>query len=395
MNIIKKERTNVHLVVKEMENRIYLDNSATTKVDDDILQEVVQYFNVNYGNASGVCKESRVVKRVIDKSRLYVAELINADEEEIYFTSGGSESDNWALRCLLQKSDKKHIVASKIEHHAILNTCEYLQSIGYEVTYVDVDEKGYVKLDELEKAVRQDTLIVSIMLANNEIGTIQNIEKIAEIAHKKGAVFHTDAVQAIGKVDIDVKKMNIDMLSVSGHKIHAFQGIGALYINKNISITSLIYGGSQESGKRAGTYNVAGIYSLGLACKKLKNNYEEKIKIKKLRDYFIDKVLEQIDDVIITGDKKNRLINNVHFCFKNVNSDTLLILLDKGGISASIASACMSGSIQRSHVLTAIGISDDYINGNIRFSLSKYNNFEEIDTVVYELKKNIGKLRKS
>lgn len=374
-----------------MENRIYLDNAATTKVDDDILQEVLPYFNINYGNASGVCKESRIAKKIIDKSRCFVADLINSNEDEIYFTSGGSESDNWAIRGLAEKyPTKKHIITSKIEHKAILNVCEYMKTKGYDITYLNVDEHGFVSKTELEESIRPDTLLVSIMYANNEIGTIQDIQCLCDISHKKNVFFHTDAVQILGKIDINVKKMGIDMMSLSAHKIHGFKGVGALYINKSINIAPLIIGGEQESGKRAGTYNVAGIYSLGLACKKLTENTDEREYIRKMRDYLIDKVLTTIPSAKLTGDSKNRLINNVHFCFKNISSDAILVLLDKNNISASAGSACMSGSLEKSHVLSALGISDDYIDGNIRLTLSKYNNFEQIDIVVDRLSKIIN-----
>ena len=374
--------------------RIYLDNAATTQVDIDILEQTIKYFSVDYGNASGIYKESRVAKNAIDLSRDAVANLINSSPDEIYFTSGGSESDNWALRGLLDKSDKKHIITTKIEHQAILNTCKYLESKGYNVTYLDVDNSGFVDMDMLENSIRSDTVVISIMSANNEVGTIQDIKTACEIAHKNGVYFHTDAVQSIGKLDIDVQDLGVDMLSISSHKIHGFKGVGALYVKKGVNISPLIYGGEQESGKRAGTQNVPGIVSLGLVCEKVNKNYEQRQYIKDLRDYFISQVQNNITGVILTGDKNQRLINNVHFCFKDVDSSLLVTLLDMEGISCSIGSACMSGSIEKSHVLYAMKIDDNYINGNVRFSLSKNNTMEEIDEVVQKLVRIIQNLRK-
>ena len=378
----------------EMKKRIYLDNAATTAVDIDILESAIKYFTIDYGNPSGIYKESRVAKNAIDTARDAVARLINSSPDEIYFSGGGSESDNWALRALLEKSEKKHIITSKIEHQAILNTCKYLEFKGYNITYLDVDNKGFVDLDMLEKVINEDTLLVSIMSANNEVGTIQDIKRACDIAHKNGAYFHTDAVQSIGKMDIDVQDIGVDMLSISAHKIHAFKGVGALYVSKNINISPLIYGGEQESGKRAGTQNVPGIVSLGLACEKVNKNYEQRQYIRKLRDYFITQVQNNISDVIVTGDMEQRLINNVHFCFKDIDSNLLITLLDMEGTSCSIGSACMSGSIEKSHVLSAMKIDDNYISGNVRFSLSKNNTTEEIDKVVQQLRKIVKKLRK-
>lgn len=374
--------------------RIYLDNAATTQVDIDILEQTIKYFSVDYGNASGIYKESRVAKNAIDLSRDAVANLINSSPDEIYFTAGGSESDNWAIRGLLDKSDKKHIITTKIEHQAILNTCKYLENKGYNITYLDVDNSGFVDMDMLENSIRSDTVVISIMSANNEVGTIQDIKTACEIAHKNGVYFHTDAVQSIGKLDIDVQDLGVDMLSISSHKIHGFKGVGALYVKKGVNISPLIYGGEQESGKRAGTQNVPGIVSFGLACEKVNKNYEQRQYIRDLRDYFISQVQNNITGVILTGDKNQRLINNVHFCFKDVDSSLLVTLLDMEGISCSIGSACMSGSIEKSHVLDAMKIDDNYVNGNVRFSLSKNNTMEEIDEVVQKLVRIIQNLRK-
>ncbi|EHL13027.1 hypothetical protein HMPREF9629_00327 [Peptoanaerobacter stomatis] len=373
--------------------RIYLDNAATTRVDDDILNEITKYFNVEYANPSSIYKESRTVQNAIYKARSSIAKLINASDDEIYFTSGGTESDNWAIQCV-KNENKKHIITSKIEHHAILNTCKYMKASGLNITYLDVDKSGFINPQTLEENITKDnTSIVSIMTANNEIGTIQPIKQLCKIAHQNGAYFHTDAVQAVGKLNIDVKDTNVDMMSISGHKIHALKGIGALYIKKSTHLKNLIYGGSQENYKRAGTENVPAIVSLGLACEKLISNNKEQNYIRNLRNYFIDEVLFKIDDCILTGNSDSRLINNASFCFADIDSKILIILLDKAGICASVGSACTSGSVENSHVLQAIGVDDKYINGNIRFTLSKYNTKEEIDYVVSNLAETVKKLR--
>lgn len=377
-----------------MNTRVYLDNSATTKVDDDIINQITDYMRFNFANPSSVYKEGRLAKSILDKSRLKLSNLINSNEDEIYFTSGGTEADNWAIKSIALKDEsKKHIITTKIEHSAVLNTCEYLSSSGYEITYLDVDENGFVSKIDLEKNLRKDTALVSIMTANNEIGTIQDIKTLCEISHRYNAYFHTDAVQSLGKMDIDVKSLDVDMMSFSAHKIHALKGTGALYVKKSLNLENLIHGGSQENSKRAGTENVVGIMSFGLACEKLINNEEEKSAIKKLRDYFIKQVEKRISNVRLAGDREKRLINNVNLCFKDIDSKLLIVMLDKADISASVGSACMSGSIQSSYVIKAINMDKDYINGNIRFSLSKYNTKQEIDYTVETLEKIIKRLR--
>lgn len=377
-----------------MKNAIYLDNAATTKVDEDILDEVTSYMRDSYGNPSSIYMDGKAAKKIIESARQSVALAIGADESEIYFTSGGSEADNWILR-QARNTEKKALVTSKIEHHAVLNTAEYLSQNGVNVTYLDVDAKGRIISDKLENAGDEDISLVSLMYANNEVGTIQDIKRLSQIAHEKGAIFHTDAVQALGKVKIDVKTDNIDALSLSGHKIHAFKGVGVLYVNKGIKISPLIFGGEQESGKRAGTENVGGIMSLGLACKKIVAEQEQKNNenIRGLRDYFIQKVLQNIDGVILTGDKTNRLCNIASFCFKDLDSSLMLILLDKEGVCVSNGSACMSGSPEPSHVLQAMGTAKEYLNGNLRFSLSKYTTKDELDKAFAVLKNAIDKLR--
>lgn len=377
-----------------MKNAIYLDNAATTKVDEDILDEVTSYMRDSYGNPSSIYMDGKAAKKIIESARQSVALAIGADESEIYFTSGGSEADNWILR-QARNTEKKALVTSKIEHYAVLNTAEYLSQNGVNVTYLDVDAKGRIISDKLENAGDEDISLVSLMYANNEVGTIQDIKRLSQIAHEKGAIFHTDAVQALGKVKIDVKTDNIDALSLSGHKIHAFKGVGVLYVNKDIKISPLIFGGEQESGKRAGTENVGGIMSLGLACKKIVAEQEQKNNenMRGLRDYFIQKVLQNIDGVILTGDKTNRLCNIASFCFKDLDSSLMLILLDKEGVCVSNGSACMSGSPEPSHVLQAMGTAKEYLNGNLRFSLSKYTTKDELDKAFAVLKNAIDKLR--
>lgn len=375
-----------------MKNKIYLDNASTTKIDDDILDKVIDYIRQSYGNPSSLYKDGKEAKKIIENARMQVAKAIGAKENEIYFTSGGTEADNWILKQVLN-SEKKALVTSKLEHHAILKTAEFLSKNGVSVKYLDVDKNGKVLSDKLEKMNSGEVSLVSIMYSNNEIGTIQDIKKLAELAHEKGAIFHTDAVQALGKIDIDVKRDGIDALSLSGHKIHAFKGIGALYVSDKIKITPQIFGGEQERGKRASTENVGGIMSLGLACEKINDEIENIDKIINLRDYFIKNVLENIDGVILTGDRVDRIANIASFCFKDVDSSLALILLDKEGISVSAGSACMSGSIEPSHVLQAIGVGNEYIKGSLRFSFSKYTTKEELDITLETLKKIIQKVR--
>ena len=375
-----------------MKNKIYLDNASTTKIDNDILDKVIDYIRQSYGNPSSLYKDGKEAKKIIENARMQVAKAIGAKENEIYFTSGGTEADNWILKQVLN-SEKKALVTSKLEHHAILNTAEFLSKNGVSVKYLDVDKNGKVLSDKLEKMNSGEVSLVSIMYSNNEIGTIQDIKKLAELAHEKGAIFHTDAVQALGKINIDVKRDGIDALSLSGHKIHAFKGIGALYVSDKIKITPQIFGGEQERGKRASTENVGGIMSLGLACEKINDEIENIDKIINLRDYFIKNVLENIDGVILTGDRVDRIANIASFCFKDVDSSLALILLDKEGISVSAGSACMSGSIEPSHVLQAIGVGNEYIKGSLRFSFSKYTTKEELDITLETLKKIIQKVR--
>ena len=379
-----------------MDKLIYLDNAATTKVLPEVLDEMLPYFSETYGNPSAVYSFASKAKSAVDKARDSVADLIGAKSEEIYFTGGGSESDNWALKATAEAyaSKGKHIITSKIEHHAILHTAAWLEKQGYEVTYIDVDEDGVVKLDELEAAIRPDTILISIMAANNEIGTIQPIKEIGEIAKKHGVLFHTDAVQAFGHIPINVDEMNIDMLSASGHKIHGPKGIGVMYIRKGVKIRSFIHGGAQERQRRAGTHNVPGIVGIGKAAELAAQNMDKIMKQEsELRDYMIKRVLDEIPYTRLNGHKTDRLPNNVSFCFRFIEGESLLILLDQSGICASSGSACTSGSLDPSHVLLAIGLPHEIAHGSLRISMSEETTKEDIDYTVDKLKGIVERLR--
>ena len=379
-----------------MDKLIYLDNAATTKVLPAVLDEMLPYFSETYGNPSAVYSFASKAKSAVDKARDSVADLIGAKSEEIYFTGGGSESDNWALKTTAEAyaSKGKHIITSKIEHHAILHTAAWLEKQGYEVTYIDVDEDGVVKLDELEAAIRPDTILISIMAANNEIGTIQPIREIGEIAKKHGVLFHTDAVQAFGHIPINVDEMNIDMLSASGHKIHGPKGIGVMYIRKGVKIRSFIHGGAQERQRRAGTHNVPGIVGIGKAAEIASENMDKIMKQEsELRDYMIKRVLDEIPYTRLNGHKTDRLPNNVSFCFRFIEGESLLILLDQSGICASSGSACTSGSLDPSHVLLAIGLPHEIAHGSLRISMSEETTREDIDYTVDKLKGIVERLR--
>ena len=363
----------------------YFDNAATTKIKKEVLDKMFPYLTEEYGNPSSLYTLGRRARVAVEEARRKVAELINCDKNEIYFTGGGTESDNTALKGImtLDKNEGKHMITTKIEHPAILNTCKTLEEIGTKVTYLSVNEDGLINLEELENSITNETVLISIMFANNEIGTIQPIKEIGEIAHKRGIMFHTDAVQACGNVAIDVKNMNIDMLSLSGHKIGAPKGIGALYVNKNIEFKNLIDGGHQERNKRAGTENVAGIVGLGEACKIAKNTLEEHTeKLKMLRDYFFSEIKRRLGDVKINGSMKQRLPGNSNVSFKDVNGSELLMKLDEKGICASAGSACSSGSSMPSHVLTAIGLTSEYAEGTLRVTFGDENTKEDVDYLV-------------
>lgn len=375
---------------------VYMDNSATTAVKQEVLDQMMPIFTEIYGNPSSIHQVGQIAKVYVDKARMQVASLLNASLDEIYFTAGGSESDNWALKGVAEKYRKKgnHIITTKIEHHAILHTCEYLEKQGYEVTYLDVDEYGVVDLEQLKKSITDQTILISVMFANNEIGTIQPIEEIGKIAKEHKILFHTDAVQAIGNVDIDVHKLNIDMLSMSGHKIHAPKGIGVLYIRKGLILPNLIHGGAQERKRRAGTENVPGIVGLGKACEIAKQHMENHIAhCTKLRDRLIEKVTQKIPYTLVTGSLEHRLPGLASFCFKYIEGEALLLSLDMKGIAGSSGSACTSGALDPSHVLMALGLKHEIAHGSLRLSLSDFNTEEEVDYVVEELAVIVQRLR--
>lgn len=375
---------------------IYLDNAATTKVNKKVLESMMPYFSEIYCNPSAAYSFATKGRIAIEEARNHAAKLIGASDMEIYFTSGGSESDNWAIKAVAESfSDKgKHIITTKIEHHAVLHTCEYLERHGFDITYLNVDSDGKVRLDELKKSIREDTILISVMTANNEIGTIQPVAEIGKIAHEKGILFHTDAVQAYGHIPINVDEMNIDLLSASGHKFNGPKGVGIMYIRKGVKIRSFIHGGSQERGRRAGTYNVPGIAGLGTAAKLAMENMAKRAeKEKELRDYFIDRISAEIPYTVLNGHREDRLPNNINFCFRFVEGESVLIMLDQAGICASSGSACTSGAIDPSHVLRAICLSDEMAHESLRLTLSYENTKEEIDTVVGELKRIVERLR--
>lgn len=375
---------------------IYLDNAATTKVADSVVDAMLPYFKEYYGNASSIYQLGAKSKEALDESREYIAGTLGAKTNEIYFTAGGSESDNWAIKATADAYARKgkHIITSAIEHHAVLHTCEYLEKHGYEVTYVGVDENGVIKLDELKAAIRPDTILITVMFANNEIGTIQPIKEIGEIAKEHDILFHTDAVQAYAQVPINVDEMHIDMLSASGHKLNGPKGIGFLYIRKGIKIRSFVHGGQQERGRRAGTENIPGIVGLAAAAKRSFSMLEEKMKKEiELRDYLISRIEAEIPYCRLNGDRKKRLPNNVNFSFQFIEGESMLILLDSKGIAASSGSACTSGSLDPSHVLLAIGLPHEIAHGSLRLTLSEENTKEEMDYVVEQLTAILERLR--
>ncbi len=400
----------------------YFDNAATTKIKPEVLSEMMPYLREEYGNPSSLYGIGRSAKRAIDSAREKVANLINCDKNEIYFTGCGTESDNTALKGIAyrykemwdkdaenqienqgeeiteniidNKIKKNHIITTKIEHHAILESCKSLEKHGFEITYLDVDKDGLINLKELENAIKEETILISIMFANNEIGTIQPIKEIAKIAKQKNVIFHTDAVQAVGNVPIDVKEMGIDMLSLSGHKIHAPKGIGALYVRKGIEFDSFMNGGHQEKNKRAGTENLAGIVGLGKACELAKENLEYHIKhVRGLRDYYIEQVLKNIKNVKINGSMKYRLPGNANISFIGIDSTALLLELDKAGVCCSSGSACNSSEATPSHVLTAIGLDSETAKSALRVTFGEFNTRAEVDYLLQNLKQCVMKLR--
>ena len=374
----------------------YFDHAATTKVKKQVVDKMFPYFVEAYGNPSSLYTLGRTAKVGIEQARKQVADLINCDKNEIYFTSGGTESDNTALKGImyLNQNRGKHVITTKIEHHAILNTCKTLEENGFQVTYLNVDKEGRIRIEELVNAITKDTVLISIMFANNEIGTIEPIEKIGKITKEKGIMFHTDAVQACGNVKIDVKEMNIDMLSLSGHKIGAPKGIGALYVNQQIAFKNLIDGGHQERDKRAGTENVPGMVGLGEACKIAKEDMELHIhKLKELRDFYFSQIQQQIPDIKINGSMEYRLPGNSNISFKGINGSELLMKLDEKGICASAGSACSSGSSMPSHVLTAIGLTSEFADGTLRVTFGEENTKEDVQYLVETLTNIVKEIR--
>lgn len=379
-----------------MKKMIYLDNAATTKVRQEVMEEMLPFFTENYSNPSAVYGFAQEGMSAVNKARAQAAELIGAKPEEIYFTGGGSESDNWALKAAVEAyaAKGKHIITSKIEHHAVLHTCEYLEKLGCEVTYLDVDKDGKISLDELKNAIREDTILISIMAANNEIGTIEPIAEIGRIAHEHGVLFHTDAVQAYGHIPVNVDEMNIDMLSASGHKLNGPKGVGILYIRKGVKIRSFIHGGAQERSRRAGTLNVPGIVGFGKAAQLAGETMADRSRQEiALRDHLIDRLLSEIPHSRLNGHRTDRLPNNANICFEFIEGESMLLLLDRLGICASSGSACTSGSLDPSHVLLAIGLPHEIAHGTLRISLSDETTAEDIDFVVDELKKIVERLR--
>ena len=375
---------------------IYLDNAATTKTSPTVVEAMLPYFTEYYGNASSIYSIGTKSKEAINKSRETIAATLGAKPEEIYFTAGGSESDNWALKATAEayESKGKHIITTKIEHHAILHTCEYLEKRGYEISYIDVDENGKVKVDELERAIRPDTILISVMFANNEIGTVQPIKEIGEIAKKHGILFHTDAVQAYGQLPINVDEYHIDMLSSSGHKLNGPKGIGFLYIRKGVKIRSFVHGGAQERKRRAGTENVPGIVGYGKAAEEAFATMKERTaKEAELRDYLIARVLKEIPYPRLNGHRTARLPNNATYSFQFIEGESLLIMLDMKGICGSSGSACTSGSLDPSHVLMAIGLPHEIAHGSLRLTLGAATTKEDIDYVVDETKAIVERLR--
>lgn len=382
--------------IDNMNRKIYIDYAATSYIRQEVLNEMMPYLTEHFGNPSSAHSMSREVKKAIYEAKIRTAKALGANRDEVFFTSGGSESDNWAIKGIAFRNKDKgnHIITSKIEHHAVLNTCKYLEEQGFKVTYLPVDKDGMVRIDELEKAINSETILVSIMFANNEIGSIQPIKQIGDICKKRGIIFHTDAVQAVGHVPINVKDMNIDLLSLSGHKFYGPKGIGALYIKKGVKIHNLIHGGSQERAKRSGTENVAGIVGLGKAIELAIQELDmESKRLVSLRDKLIDGLLSIPNSKLNGPTGEERLPGNVNISFKDVNGEAMLIALDNMGICASSGSACTAGSIEPSHVLLSLGIPKDMVKGSIRFSMGLRNNEEDIDYLIKVIPEIVQKIR--
>ncbi|MBK5251064.1 MAG: cysteine desulfurase NifS [Peptostreptococcaceae bacterium] len=379
-----------------MKRNVYLDYSATTPVKKEVFEAMVPFYTDNFGNASSIYRIGREAKDVIDKSRETIAETINASPKEIYFCAGGSEADNWALKGIAEANSAKgkHIITSKIEHHAILHTCEYLEKRGFEVTYLDVDEYGMINLKDLENAIKNETILISIMYVNNEIGTIQSIKEIGKIAKKNGVYFHTDAVQAYGHIKMDVEDLGVDLMTMSSHKIYGPKGIGALYIKRGTHIDQLIHGGAQEKNMRAGTENLAAIVGFGKAASIADETLDEhRSRLIVLRDRMINEILNKIDHVKLNGPRTERHPGNVNFCFEFIEGESLLLLLDNEGIAASSGSACTSGSLDPSHVLMSIGLPHEIAHGSLRLTIGDFTTKEDVDYTVEKLIGIVEKLR--
>ncbi|MDR1495558.1 MAG: cysteine desulfurase NifS [Clostridiales Family XIII bacterium] len=381
----------------EKKRNVYLDYSATTPVKEEVLQEMLPYFTEKFGNPSSLYTVGQESKNAIAQARERLAALIGAESREIFFTSSGTEADNWAVietAMAKRANGAKHVITSKIEHHALLHSAEYLGKEGFDVTYLSVDGDGFIDLDELESSIRHDTALISIMYANNEIGTIEPVAKIAEIAKKRNVVFHTDAVQALGNVHIDVKELGVDLLSISAHKIYGPKGIGALYIRRGVALPPHMHGGAQENNKRAGTENLTGIVGFGKAAELARENLVTHIeRVTELRNYFLDHVKERISDIRINGSLESRLPGNINITFKYIEGEALLLLLDMEGIAVSTGSACSSASLTPSHVLEAIGVPVEQIHGSIRFTIGDFTTREDIDYTLDALEKAVAKLR--
>lgn len=373
--------------------RIYFDHSATTPVDKKVVEAMLEYFDVKFGNASSLHSFGREAKSALEESREKVAEIINADADEIIFTGGGTESDNMAIKGIAFKKGEGHIITSRIEHPAVLETCRYLEKKGFEVTYIPVDKYGMVDVEKIEDEIRKDTILISIMHANNEIGTIEPIEEIGKIARKNNIIFHTDAVQSVGKIDVDVKKMNIDMLSISSHKIYGPKGVGALYIKRGIKTEAILHGGGHEHGLRSSTENIAGIVGFAKACEIAKKRMkDDALKLKKMRDRIIKETLK-IEESYLTGHPEKRLPNNASFYFKGIEGESMVLMLDAKGIAVSTGSACSSKKLQPSHVLLATGIKPEDAHGSLRVTLGRDNKEEEVEYFLEVLPEVIKKLR--
>ena len=377
-------------------NRIYLDHAATTPVKPEVLDAMMPYFTQSFGNPSSIYQVAQINKKAIDDARETIAKHLGANTNEIFFTSGGTEADNWAIKGIVEANKNKgnHIITTKIEHHAVLHTCEYLEKQGFEVTYLDVNEEGVIDLEVLKAAIKDTTILISIMYANNEVGTIMPIKEIGAIAKERGIAFHTDAVQAIGQVRIDVKEQNIDALSLSGHKIYGPKGIGVLYIRRGLRITNLIHGGAQERGRRAGTENVPAIVGIAKAMEFAYTDFEAKNeRIKGLRDKLMNGILETIPYSKLNGSSTNRLVNNVNIGFEFVEGESLLLLLDMNGVAASSGSACTSGSLDPSHVLLALGLPHEKAHGSLRLTLGEGTTEQEVDYVLEKLPAIVQRMR--